>query len=210
MYIISEFQMEIDKFRVFSIMECSKDSPVYDEVNYDYYFLLDVLYSYTEPKGIFQFFDYSHEAYSLPVNCEKVVLAILSLGKQVENQIFQLFDQGDYLKGMLLDIMADELLFNLSNQLDDLIFEEAQKMKLGLTRRLSPGEMNIPIEHQKLIFDRLEASELLKMSISEGYMLDPVKSTAFLRGADPGIPMKKNTHDCSQCNLKDCKYKGTY
>lgn len=209
MQTVSSFNMDIDRLRVFKVMDCTESSPVYDEVNKDYYDLKELLYKLAEPKGIFCFLGGDEASDFRMVNggCEKVVLAIVTLGKPLDSQIGQFFTDGDYLKGMLLDVMADELLFNLSIQLDDKIYEEAYKLQMGLTQRLSPGEGGIPLLFQKKVFDLLDAQSLLKMSISEGYMLDPIKSAAFFHGADKDLSLHKITHDCAQCNLLNCKFR---
>ena len=130
----------------------------------------------------------------------------MTIGKEISVEINNNFEKGDYLEGLILDTISDQILFNVSSQLYEKVIESMKEKGLGLTFRISPGDENIPMEKQKDILIKLEGREKLDLDITEGYMLNPVKSLAFFYGADKNLSLEKKDHDCSRCTRVDCKF----
>ncbi|WP_432663831.1 ASKHA domain-containing protein [Wukongibacter baidiensis] len=208
MNIITDFDIEIDKDKVFQIIDCKKDSPVYDRVNNIYIKVLNKAMKLIKPKGIFKLEKTtSNYNYEIMERYSHLVSCLVTLGEDIGLASSKDFENGDYLEGLLLDTISDQILFNISNQMREKIIDYTKEIGIGLTPRMSPGENGVPIEVQKDILLRLEGKEKLGVDITVGYMLNPVKSLAYFYGADKNISISLIDHDCSKCGRADCKFK---
>ncbi len=208
MVIIEDFDIRVDKYRVFDIIDCKKDSPVYDKVDNLYREVFDKALRIIEPKGIFRLektpCNFNYEAvkgYSHLVSC------LVTLGEEVSLAVSKDFENGYYLEGLLLDTISDEILSKIGQQLRDKVINYIKTLDLGLTCRMSPGDKDIPIEIQRDILFRVSGKEKLGVDITDGYMLNPLKSLAYFYGADEKIQVSPIDHDCSKCNRIDCKFR---
>lgn len=209
MRIKSDFYLTVDKSKVFKTLKCDQDSPIYEETVSAYEKLLSGLNGYVKPKGIYTFFDKTGPFNSIDAisHCDVLLLASLTLGDEIAIKIQKLFDEGEYLEGMLLDIISDELLFNLSRQLYRDIFEVCENMAVGLSCRLSPGDKYLPIELQKTIYDALDAKKVLEMDITESAMLKPVKSLMYFYGVHKTYKLKAHDTGCDSCENETCMFR---
>lgn len=204
--IIEEFEFLLDRNYVFKAIDCHEDSPVYDEIIETYEDLEERMKLIVQPKAIFAFIEKTDTFPMEEVNdCKYILYCLLTLGENVTNESGYYFDSGLYLEGMIFDAMADSLLEEFSHQLYKAICVEAKKHKLGLTSRLSPGNLNFPLSYQPHVVEKLKAKELLDIDTTEGFMLKPLKSTSFIFGADAtlGIPIEYN--ECLSCTSITCK-----
>lgn len=79
-----------------------------------------------------------------------------------------------------------------------------QKKGIGLTQKFSPGSEGFSIEKQKYIIEELSGYENLKVEITEGFMLKPLKSLTFIMGADKCLGIKEYKNECSKCTSYNC------
>ncbi|WP_083273618.1 ASKHA domain-containing protein [Geosporobacter ferrireducens] len=206
---INKFSWVMQRDRVLRAMDCREKGSTYDILCSSYTKLEDVLKEIVKPEGGYCFQEkkafpevkavskYTHVAY-----------CFLTLGEAISEEISRYFHQGDYLEGMLLDVMADELIFNFSNQLYSQVCDEAESLGLGLTGRIEPGEKDASLSVQKDILSLFqEKGAALDLLITEAYMLKPVKSMTFLYGASAELPLRKADHSCIDCSKTACKFR---
>lgn len=205
MEIIEDFQFKIDKEIVFKSIDCYKDSNVYEEACRLYDKLSLEMHHIIEPKGVIKLTQ-KKEYYNIAElkNLEYIFYCILTLGNKVSEKIDYFFKNDNYMEGLLLSTMADVLLFEYSNQLSKKVCIEAKGKGLGLTMKLSPGN-DLPIQMQKSILDEFNSLEGLNLKVTEGFMLNPVKSLSFIFGADSKLDIKDYSHECSKCIDTKCK-----
>ncbi|NLZ72226.1 MAG: hypothetical protein GX905_00085, partial [Bacteroidales bacterium] len=117
MKILSDFNLKMDKDRILKTIQCSKDSPVYEEVSESYDQLKLQVESLVEPRAMI-FFDENKEQKAHPSleYCKYIVYVLMTLGEKISNKSGSLFAANDYLGGVLVDAMGDALLFQLGEE----------------------------------------------------------------------------------------------
>ena len=169
---LTPFPLPLDRERVFAKISLRPDSPAWEDALADY--------RLAEP----QFADCVRFAagYSLgpvdagldfPVPCGRRVFAAYTIGPDITRLIQDCFDQGEFLRGMLLDAMADQALGLIETAFTGRL--EAQGLRL--TRRFWPIH-DISPAYQRLILAEVD----IGVTMTEGFMLNPVKSGSFVAG----------------------------
>ena len=160
----------INREQVLKQIECRKESDLYEEVLEEYQEIEALMYSLCEP--IFLVEQGFYEG-------KPVLMVLYSIGRKISDYATTYFQNGDYLKGMLADAMADSALLSLEKASYPYVKELCVKLKRGIQRRLEIPQ-DIPMEVQQLIFDTTRAEQNSDIKITKGYMLDPIKSNAIL------------------------------
>lgn len=206
MDVINDFKFLLDRESVLKSIDCYSDSDVYEEMCEIYENLKGELEKLAEPKGVFKF-DKISEKYKIDeaYDCTHVVLCMLTLGRKVPEKTEEYFRADRYMEGMLFDAMSDSLLMENAKELYKLICSEAKKMGFGLTCKLSPGNADFPIERQKDILEDVDGAKFLDVKVTDGFMLNPVKSVSFVFGADTKLGIPLEDHECSRCTNLKCK-----
>ena len=209
MNLFSPHKILVDKQIILKIMECKHGSHAFKIVNSVYETILDKAYSLVQPKGVIitgeipDFF-YLREK----ENFRSGVFCIATLGKDISDESSSLFSAGEYLEGLLLNTIADQMLINLTTAMyQEKILPFVRKKEDGISYRYIPGCQNVPIEYQKHILDLVGSEAKNEISITEGMMLVPVKSTVYFYVTDKSLPIRINDRDCRKCDMKDCKYR---
>jgi len=206
---VNDFNMQLDRDKVFKIMKCQADGDAYSEACRVFDKLQNEFSGLIEPKGMFMLTETSDQLGVIePVKkAKKLILAAVTLGAPVEDRIQFLFDEGEYLEALMLDIIADEQLFNMSNIMYEEIIQVCRPLGLNLSCRVSPGDTAMPISFQKVIFNALRADLNLSLEITNSYMLRPVKSMMYLYGADEQFKNIQKNQSCEACENFNCTYR---
>lgn len=139
-------------------------------------------------------------------HCDYLLFIIATIGVGLENRVKEYFALGEYLKGMILDVIGNNALAELNRMFCSSIKEDLQRENYGMTCRYSPGEKNWDLKGQSVIFDILSPSKEV-VDLSEHYMMRPLKSISGVYGIKKGIKSLQSENECSQCELKDCIYR---
>jgi hypothetical protein len=134
---------------------------------------------------------------------QRVVVAVCTIGPELEVATVQLFDQ-DPLYALALDGLGNAAVENLAQQVCGNIAKQVEAEGLQASSPLSPGNPEWPVEvGQPQIFRLLNPSEA-GVSLTSGGMMIPKKSVSFLVGVGPEMTQ---TNMCSICSLKEtCRY----
>ncbi|SET81827.1 hypothetical protein SAMN05660297_03603 [Natronincola peptidivorans] len=208
MEVIKDIKVEINKAKVFQVISLKENSPAYKESNELYNALVKEIRSGIFPKVIYSFSDKLEEKIAKGYDhSEKSMYVIITLGREITDIIDNCFKENLYLKGFLANTMADTMLFQLAKIADQYIYDIAKKQYVNLTQKLSPGD-NIPIELQKMILQKIDPTGQLDISITDGYMLNPQKSSSWMYGVYTNQPLViKSEHPCYECQNKNCLWR---
>lgn len=204
-YEIDHLVPKLDKTAVLKAMDCYENSPVYDEVVEEYEEIRDDMLGLAEPVGILGFG-------ILPKSIETkkykagtpVIYAVLSIGDGIRQCSTNAFHEGDYVKGMLCDAIADDILFSLEGRMMEKLKEVCAEHKMGILQRLEAPH-DISMESQHIAWKHLELEKRFGIGISSGFMFDPVKTSCqvFILTEDENV--FKAHHDCRKCPNIHCK-----
>ncbi|MGL4606586.1 MAG: 5-methyltetrahydrofolate--homocysteine methyltransferase [Eubacteriaceae bacterium] len=207
---ITKIPFRIDQEELFERMHIDESQPLYPEFLMAYDDLVALLPELLDIRGI----------YTLKVNngiekmhkglCEvsHLVYCIVTLGKKISDQSTLFFKEKDYLRGLMIDSMADFILFNASNDYYETVLENVYtKEGYALTVRYSPDDHLIPMKFQKTILEETEGDKWLDLEITEGFMYYPLKTLGYVYGADKNIKLAQKDHDCLLCSNLECEYR---
>lgn len=194
--IVESFDIRISRDRVFRQLDCPKGNPVYDQVKEEYEILKASIMNYIEPKaGIIKS--------TLPSG-DEVLFVLLTIGKKGPELVSRLFALGNYLAGMVADAMLDDYLFQMDTAFRPRVIREAQRYGKGIAERLeAPAGIDISI--QKAIHRELDAEHTMGVTITDGFMFDPVKSLGIVYRLSENAEEFRTEHDCSKCGRKECR-----
>ncbi|MCH1984207.1 ASKHA domain-containing protein [Ruminococcus sp. OA3] len=201
---ITEFQKNIEKETVLKLMDCKEDSPIYEEVQKEFAELKHEVERRLEPGALIGFGKVTGELACDKLKAdEEVIYVLATVGKEVSRYSSEFFEEGDFLKGMLADAMADACLFAMDHEIEAVLKEECARRKIGIVSRLEAPN-DIPMNAQKIAFDVLEADERLGIAISPSYMYDPVKTSCQVMQITDDASVFRAQHNCRKCSAKNC------
>lgn len=207
---ITEFDIQINRENVLMIIDCYPTSPVYEAVLDEFDEMLEGAYKRIKPVALLEFG--STEGYDLSQYREGVTEALYninSVGPDMEKWSTQLFDEGNYLGGMLADAMADDYLFQMDQMIQEEIVRMCKEKGCGVSNRLESPQ-DIPMKIQRTAWEITHAEEEAGIGIKESMMLDPVKSSCQIYLLDESSSEYMLEHDCSRCPRVDCKLRNVH
>ncbi|MFV0363647.1 MAG: ASKHA domain-containing protein [Suipraeoptans sp.] len=215
--LIDKFEINISKENVLSIIDCYEDSPIYDAVIDEYETLLCEAFSLLHPKAVLEIAplesltedtnvsDIEASLGSLP-NITEVIYCIITVGGDISSLSSKLFENGDYLGGMIVDAIADDALFQMGHDINVYLKNICKKKNKGIFKRLEAPQ-DIPMTTQYTSVRKTNCEEILRLTLSDGLMLNPVKSTSCIFLLDDASEALNLEHDCSKCPRIDCKHR---
>lgn len=198
---LKSINFTIDKEEVFLKIECNPDSPAYGAVEACYKEIYEDVCAALKPAALLARAVLPKEAGAFAGR--EAVYEILTVGDEVSRYITSSFAQGDYVRGMLADAMADSALFSLEHVVSCSLISYCKRLKRGISRRLE-APANIGLEVHKDAFEKTEAKKHLCMRLSEGFMFEPVKSVCNIFLLSQNEKEFRVSHECSMCKRKDC------
>lgn len=203
-YELTGLSYKIERDVVFKTINCYEDSPVYEDILETYEEIYDEMYSLVEPVAVLGFGTMPESIATAKYKAGTPVLYMVSsVGDGLKQQSSKGFTEGDYVKGMLCDAMADAALFSLEDQLQEKLKEVCEEHKMGVLARLEAPH-DISMETQKEAWEHLELKKRFDIGISSGYMFDPVKTSCQLFILTEDTSLFKSEHDCRKCPKFNC------
>lgn len=198
-------KIEIKREIVFHMMDCSTDSPVYEDVCEAYELLKPWLYEHVRPRAVITDHTITAEEACESISVgDQLLFSVATLGDGPEKESTARFACGEYLEGMLLDAMADNYLFQMEAQLMDTLRAYSAQLNLGIVKRLEAPQ-DLPMTYQKFAYEATRVETLWGMGMTSGYMFDPVKTSCgvFVLTRDASIFHAQ--HQCDSCPNVNCK-----
>ena len=165
-YEIDHLVPELNLKSVLDGMDCYEDSPVYEEVVEEYHEISDEMLDLARPVGILGFGTMPKEIETKKYKAgTPVIYAVLSIGDEIKQRSTKAFEEGDYVKGMLCDSIADNLLFSLEGRMMEKLQEVCKEHKMGILQRLEAPQ-DISMETQRVAWEHLELKKRFGIDIS--------------------------------------------
>lgn len=139
--------------------------------------------------------------YSSLKNSETIAFLISSVGKEIEEWSKQFMNNGEMLKGYLIDKVASELVEQLADKTELLLEDELKEIELLATNRYSPGYCGWSVSDQQSLFSLLP-DNFSGVSINSDSMMMPIKSVSAVIGV--GRNAVKKNYECSICDIDFC------
>lgn len=134
---------------------------------------------------------------------ERVYVMAVTIGEGVEIRSEELFKEGNYTLGLLLDAAATTAVEQVADQVNDLIKKEAAKAGYTTTWRFSPGYGNWDLTIQKELA-HIIGTQTIGLSVTDAFLLFPRKSVTAIIGCMPKGETIQTKRGCSSCSQRDC------
>ena len=154
--------------------------------------------------------------------CENVVLFAATIGVEIDRLITR-YSHLSPAKAMMLQAIGAERIESLCDVFCESIKQEYQgkdaESYLHFRPRFSPGYGDLSLETQRDIFQVLNCSKNIGLSLNDSLLMSPTKSvTAFVgisevtkgdlqNKYEDNVTLKDNGHNCEQCKKMDCAYR---
>jgi len=134
-----------------------------------------------------------------------VVIAICTIGPDLERRCSEMSAAGDHVAALNLDIAGSVALGDLGDQVHQHICSQAATRGIEMGPFLNPGYREWPLTDQRFIFDIMPAGEI-GVTLNEHCMMIPRKSVTFCSGA--GVAeAHEHFNRCRHCSLAKCPYR---
>lgn len=186
-----------------NLMECRKDNPAYNQLQGLFLEEKSRVCELIKPRAAFKLLEECSEKYfeMYPgLYSGERIISLMTLGSDISSYIDECTKK-DLMRGLLVGFMADSCLFEFEKQVNQKIREYLLKMNRGVSRILEPSK-HLPSEYQKIICDKLDAYNKLGVSLTKGYMLNPIKSMSKVYVISGDVNEFNTTHDCNNCMIK--------
>ncbi|MCR5627208.1 MAG: hypothetical protein K6F99_07810 [Lachnospiraceae bacterium] len=188
---------------VLKMLHCTKDNPNYEEICDIYEEQTPIVLDIIRPRGAFTEGKLKEKGANsdLPIGRD-IIYSIITLGDEIVDYITKTSKE-DILVGMVVDYMADSALFSFGQELAESMIGYCKARGLGIRQGYEAPNL-ISMLTQKDACEALEAEKNLGVTLTDGYMLRPLKSNGTLYTITDD-PAKFNLkHDCGSCPNKDC------
>jgi len=139
-------------------------------------------------------------------SADNVVIAIMTLGDEMDKKILDLFSDNNYLKGMIYNAIGNCALDNLRKDFRAILEKQLRGSDRGITSGFSPGNSGWSIANQRIIFRLLDARSI-GVGLNEFMMMNPTKSISVVYGVGKAYCHDEPDGDCSKCNLRNCQFR---
>lgn len=138
--------------------------------------------------------------------CEYVVVLAATIGRGADFMIKK-YSVTNMAKAAVAQAAGAAFIESYVDEIEAKIRQEAMERGLYLRPRFSPGYGDFPLECQKEIFEMLQCSKRIGVTLTEGNLMMPSKSvTAFI-----GLTTKEREScqmkTCVECEKKDCEFR---
>jgi len=138
----------------------------------------------------------------------QLILGLVTIGRELEEKVSELFSQGDYSRAIALDAVGTVSVTYFRDYVNNIVCQETREQNLQITRVFSPGSHDWEISQQENIFQIVPADKI-GITLSESYMMYPQKSLSWLIGSGKkiAVPFKKQNHSCKICLAENCQFR---
>jgi len=140
---------------------------------------------------------------------EKTILAICTIGKELETHVAEFLKEGKLAKGTILNAIASVAAEQTAEYINKTILQDLEEdvKDKEITCRFSPGYCQWELDKgQKTIFELLDNSKI-GVSLTSSMMMNPVKSVSFAINIGDEVDKELGVRGCENCDLINCAFR---
>lgn len=210
MVYLLDIEHKVDKLKIFKRLHIVENTETYNSADDDFEKLYNIIIENMNLTVLYSIVDSFDLGYKELDRFGKYVLCFISSKDDLSNIVNNMMSSGEYLKGYLLNEMATDIIFNVSNEMNNIIREKIKKLGYKLTKRFAPGDGALELKHQKTILDFLKREVEVEAYITENYMIVPERSLLYLYGLENDTCIKCDSlqaDSCISCSNLNCEYR---
>lgn len=216
MRLINDIEIELDEEEILRLLSSKKgnrskkkaSSILTDNIREAMKSSLELI----KPKAIYDIVDSSSlNPRFLFKKSEKTILAVCTIGRDLETRGSQFISKGELSKGVIIDAIASHAAEQTAEHVNKTIIEDIKDGIKGkkVTLRFSPGYCQWELgKGQEMIFNLLETDKI-GVTLSESMLMTPIKSVSFAINIGEEIDDELGSRDCETCSMVNCAYRRT-
>lgn len=138
-------------------------------------------------------------------NADRILLFAATVGAPFD-RLIQRYSKFSPSKTLILQAIGAERVEGLCDAFCAKTSNDLTASKKRLTRRVSPGYGDIPLDMQRDIFVLLDCPRKIGLTLDESLLMSPSKSVTALCGITTGGDICEQ-EKCSDCDKTDCDYR---
>ncbi|MBM7623417.1 hypothetical protein [Sporohalobacter salinus] len=138
----------------------------------------------------------------------KATVGLATIGFQIEEKIGDYFNEENYLKATILDVVGNILLDRVTKQVWHAIRNCSLEQGLGVSGYYSPGDGDWTIRDQEFLF-KLLSGDQIGVYLTSKQVLSPQKSLLFIIGQGSSLDVDEY-EPCLDCPNQDCLFQIKY
>jgi hypothetical protein len=135
---------------------------------------------------------------------EKAAWFACTAGEDISATTKKLMQEGDLIKGYVVDVLANAVVEEAMDRVQENLSQEMAAAGLKITNRYSPGYCGWDIAEQQKLFSLLPEG-FMGISLSSSSLMHPMKSVSGIIGI--GKEVRFNNYTCNLCSDKNCIYR---
>jgi len=135
---------------------------------------------------------------------EKAAWFACTAGEEISATTKNLMQEGDLIKGYVVDVLANAVVEEAMDRVQENLAKQVEKEGLKITNRYSPGYCDWDIAEQQKLFSLLP-KDFLGIRLTSSSLMQPMKSVSGIIGI--GKEVRFNNYTCNLCNDKNCIYR---
>ena len=138
--------------------------------------------------------------------CERVICMAATVGLDIEREVTEKFERGEYLSSILLDAAATAAVEQVADEMEKHFASTFARDGFKLRWRFSPGYGDWPLTEQSKLFTAANASQI-GLTLTSAMMLEPRKSITAIIGLErvtKAQPSQASKKSCANCDRVDC------
>ncbi len=144
---------------------------------------------------------------SLLPEAKDLAIAVGTISPKLEKRVTEYINQGEPLRGLLLDGIGSAAVDSLTREVRRLITSEASSHGYQVSSPVYPGSPGFSISEQWNLLELVNASEI-GVGLTPSGMMVPRKSTSMVMGIGTKMPTWTEAEACANCSLKQtCPYR---
>lgn len=138
--------------------------------------------------------------------CERAVILAATIGRAADLMIKK-YSVINMAKATVVQAAGASAIENYVDEVEDEIRKNAENRGFYLRPRFSPGYGDFPLDCQKDIFQMLECSKRIGITLTEGNLMMPSKSVTAVIGLTTEKYQSCHQKNCSRCEKTDCEFR---
>lgn len=138
--------------------------------------------------------------------CECAVLLAATIGRGADFMIKK-YSVSNMAKAAVVQAAGAACIESYVDEVEDMIRKDAKERGLYLRPRFSPGYGDFALDYQRDIFQMLECSKRIGVTLTEGNLMMPSKSVTAVIGLTTKERESCQMEKCSLCAKIDCEFR---
>ena len=139
-------------------------------------------------------------------NCQQVLIFAATIGIGLDRLIHR-YSRLSPAKALLLQAIGTERIESLCDIFCRNIADQQAVLGKSVTRRFSPGYGDLPLTMQKDLFQVLDCSRKIGLTLNDSLLMSPSKSVTALMGISDSTHCHETAFGCATCQQTSCAYR---